>query len=73
MSEEKPLKGVSKDIAEHLGVCPKLAAQVLEEYKVPTFRIGRYRCCYASTLKRCLEEGPADKKETPPGAEARGS
>ena len=64
MSEEKPLKGISKDIAEHLGVCPKVAAQVLKQYKVPTFKLGRYRCCYASTLNRCLDSQAESSNST---------
>ena len=64
MTEEKPLKGISKDIAAHLDVCPKLAAQILERYNVPTFKIGRYRCCYASTLKKCLDSQAEPGKST---------
>jgi len=52
---EKPLKGISDDIAAHLGVCPRLAARILKEYNVPTFKMGRYICCYASTFKKCQE------------------
>ena len=55
MTQEQPLKGISKDIAKHLDVCPKVAAQILTEHKVPTFKLGRFTCCYASTLKKCLE------------------
>lgn len=57
MPTEQPLKGISKDIAAHLNVCPKLAAKILTEYNVPTFKMGRFICCYASTLKKCLEGG----------------
>ena len=55
MTLEKPLKGVSKDIAKHLDVCPKVAAHILAKHKVPTFKLGRFTCCYASTLKKSLE------------------
>jgi len=56
MTQEKPLKGLADDIAAHLGTNAKAAKRHLEKHKVPTFKIGRYVCCYASTLKKC-EEG----------------
>jgi hypothetical protein len=55
MTQEKPLKGISDDIATYLGMSPKAVAKVLKDYKVPTFQLGRFTCCYASTLKKCLE------------------
>ena len=55
MSQEKPLKGIGEEIAEYLDACPNTVRNILNRYKVPTFKIGRYTCCYASTLKKCME------------------
>ena len=58
MTQEKPLKGISDDIAEYLGVSGKTARRILRQYHVPTFKVGRYTSCYASTLKKMLEGTP---------------